>query len=126
MSTVTVADARARFSDLIDRSRTEAVVLEHHGHAVAVVISLEQYERMRDALESVEDAQAFDAAMAEEAENVPWARAAEELSRELSQERRDGAGVASPGTQPATARRSGPSCSVSTRVRPEGFEPPTF
>jgi prevent-host-death family protein len=82
MSTITVSDARANFSELITRSQTEAVFVERHGRPEAVVVSPEQYERMMDALEDVEDAHAFDAAMAEEGDNIPWAQAKADLGWE--------------------------------------------
>jgi antitoxin Phd len=37
-----------------------------------LIVSPEQYERMREALEDAEDAAAFDEAIAEEGPNVPW------------------------------------------------------
>ncbi|WP_269085069.1 type II toxin-antitoxin system Phd/YefM family antitoxin [Rathayibacter tanaceti] len=62
---MSVTDARATFSDVVERSHTETVIVERRGRAEAVVVSPERYERMMDALEEVEDFQAFDAAMAE-------------------------------------------------------------
>ncbi|MGK9147724.1 type II toxin-antitoxin system Phd/YefM family antitoxin [Plantibacter flavus] len=79
MSTFNLSDARANFSDLIKQSRTEAVFVERRGHTEAVIISPEQYERMMEALEAAEDVRNFDAAMAEEGENVPWAQAKADL-----------------------------------------------
>lgn len=38
----------------------------------AVLVSPEQYARMMDALEGAEDVAAFDDAMADEGENIPW------------------------------------------------------
>ena len=67
MSTVSVADARNHFSDVIERSKTEAVFIERRGHRAAVVVSPERYEQMLEALEEAEDIAAFDEAMAEEA-----------------------------------------------------------
>ncbi|SMH48825.1 prevent-host-death family protein [Rathayibacter oskolensis] len=79
MSTVTVSEARANFAELLEQSHSEAVFVERHGKAEAVVVSPEQYERMRDALEEAEDLLAFDAAVAEEGENIPWAQAKADL-----------------------------------------------
>ena len=67
MSIVSVADARNHFSDVIERSKTEAVFIERRGHRAAVVVSPERYEQMLEALEEAEDIAAFDEAMAEEA-----------------------------------------------------------
>lgn len=82
MSRITVTEARAKFSELIARSQSEAVFVERRGHAEAVIISPEQYDRMMDALEDAEDAQAFDAAMAEEGDNIPWSEAKADLGWE--------------------------------------------
>ncbi|CAN5220513.1 hypothetical protein BH09ACT3_BH09ACT3_07850 [soil metagenome] len=74
MSTISVTEARGRLPELIDRARGEAVFLERRGKLEAVVVSPEQYARMVDALEDAEDAEAFDVAMAEEGDNIPWAQ----------------------------------------------------
>ena len=79
MSSLSVADARKNFSDIIDRSQTEAVFIERRGQRAAVVVSPEQYERMLDALEDAEDIAAFDAAMEEEGPNIPWAQVKADL-----------------------------------------------
>ncbi|OOB91658.1 type II toxin-antitoxin system Phd/YefM family antitoxin [Rathayibacter sp. VKM Ac-2630] len=79
MSTLLVSEARARFSEVLERSRNEAVILVRHGRAEAVVISPEQYERMRGALEELEDVRAFDEALTDEGENVPWTQATADL-----------------------------------------------
>lgn len=79
MNPLSVADARKQFSDVIDRSQTEAVFIERRGQRAAVVISPEQYERMLDALEDAEEVAAFDEAMQEEGPNIPWAQVKADL-----------------------------------------------
>lgn len=79
MSSVSVADARSHLSDVIARSQSEAVFIERRGQRAAVVVSPEQYERMLEALEDAEDAAAFDEAMAEEGENIPWDQVKKDL-----------------------------------------------
>jgi len=79
MTTVSVADARNNFSDVIDKSRDEAIFIERRGQRSAVVISPERYEQMMDALEESEDVAAFDEALAEEGPNIPWAQAKADL-----------------------------------------------
>ena len=59
---------------MITQAKDEAVFIERRGQRAAVVISPEQYERMLEALEDAEDAEAFDEAMAEEGPNIPWAQ----------------------------------------------------
>jgi prevent-host-death family protein len=72
MTTISVTDARSKLPELIDRARTEAVFVERHGKTEAVLVSPEQYERLMDALEEVEDVRAYDEAMADEGPNIPW------------------------------------------------------
>lgn len=72
MSKMDVSTARARLPELLEIARTEAVYLERYGKAAAVVISPERHEELLAALEELEDVQAFDEAMAEEGENIPW------------------------------------------------------
>lgn len=79
MPIVSVADARNNFSEIITQSQTEAVFIERRGQQAAVLVSPEQYERMMDALEDAEDVAAFDAAMAEEGPNIPWAQVKSDL-----------------------------------------------
>ncbi|GAA1055826.1 hypothetical protein GCM10017608_30020 [Agromyces luteolus] len=82
MSSVSVADARSHLSDVIARSQQEAVFIERRGQRAAVVVSPERYERMLEALEDAEDAAAFDEAMAEEGENIPWDQVKKDLGWE--------------------------------------------
>jgi len=48
------------------------VVLERYGRPAAVLVSPDRYEQLLDALEESEDVAAFDAAMAEKGNNIPW------------------------------------------------------
>lgn len=79
MSSVSVADARNHLSEVIARSQNEAVFIERRGQRAAVVVSPARYEQLLDALEDAEDAAAFDAAMAEEGPNIPWAQVKADL-----------------------------------------------
>lgn len=72
MSTISVTDARANLPEVIESARAGAVFLERRGRLQAVVVSPEQYERMLAALEEAEDVAAFDEAMADEGDNIPW------------------------------------------------------
>jgi antitoxin Phd len=82
MSSIGVADARRNFADVIERARLEPVVVARRGRAQAVVVSPEQYERMCEAMEELEDVNAFDAAMQEEGENLPWEQVKADLGWE--------------------------------------------
>jgi len=72
MATMSVSNARENLLAAVDLSRTEAVILERYGKPAAVLVSVEQYETMMDALDDAADVLAFAAAMAEEGENIPW------------------------------------------------------
>lgn len=82
MTSMSVAEARNHLSDVIARSKNEAVFIERRGQRAAVVVSPEQYERMLDALEDAEDAAAFDDAIAEEGPNLPWSQVKADLGWE--------------------------------------------
>lgn len=79
MSTISVTEARGQLPEVVERSRTEAVLLEKRGALVAVVVSPEFYHRALDALEDAEDVAAFDAAMTEEGRDLPWAQVKADL-----------------------------------------------
>jgi hypothetical protein len=50
----------------------EAVFLERYGKRAAVLLSPERHEELMEVFEDAEDIAAFDAAMAEEGNNIPW------------------------------------------------------
>jgi antitoxin Phd len=72
MTSISAADARKNFAEVVARAQEEAVFIDRRGEPAAVVISPEQYDRMMTALEDAEDLASFDAAMAEEGDNIPW------------------------------------------------------
>jgi prevent-host-death family protein len=49
MKTLTTTSARARFGELIDMAQSEPVGIQRHGRDVAVVLSPEEFRRLRDA-----------------------------------------------------------------------------
>jgi antitoxin Phd len=69
---MSMSDAREKLSEVIDVAQSEAVVLERYGRPAAVMVSVERYQQLVEALEEAEDTAAFDAAMAEEGDNIPW------------------------------------------------------
>jgi len=75
METMSVAQARARFADLIETSAQRPVLIERRGKPSAVLISAAEFERLQEALDELDDVAAFDAAMAEEGESLPWEQA---------------------------------------------------
>ncbi|MBO0768558.1 MAG: type II toxin-antitoxin system Phd/YefM family antitoxin [Solirubrobacterales bacterium] len=72
MATIDVSEARQQLPAVIERAQTEAMTLARYGKPVAVLVSPERYEELMSALEDAEDVVAFDAAMAEAGENIPW------------------------------------------------------
>jgi antitoxin Phd len=72
MAKITVSEARERLSEFVEISKTEAVILERYGHPAAILISPDRYEQMMESLEEVQDATAFDEAMSDEGDNIPW------------------------------------------------------
>jgi PHD/YefM family antitoxin component YafN of YafNO toxin-antitoxin module len=72
VATMSVSEARERLSEAVETAHSEAVFLERYGRPAAVLLSPERFEELTRALEEAEDVAAFDAAMAEEGDNIPW------------------------------------------------------
>jgi prevent-host-death family protein len=72
MAHMPMSEVRERLAEAVETARGEAVFIERYGKPAAVLVSSERYEELVEALEDVEDIAAFDAAMAEEGENIPW------------------------------------------------------
>jgi antitoxin Phd len=72
MAKMAVSEAREKLSEAVELSRSEAVFLERYGKPAAVLLSPDRYAELMDALEDAEDIAAFDEAMAEEGDNIPW------------------------------------------------------
>jgi prevent-host-death family protein len=72
MASLAVSEARKELSEAIETAQTEAVFLERYGRPAAVLVSIERYVELVEALEEAEDVAAFDAAMAEEGPNISW------------------------------------------------------
>ncbi len=69
---ISVSKARERLSEVVELSQSEPVELEHYGRRAAVIISPAQYDEMLEALEESQDVAAFDAAIGEPGDNIPW------------------------------------------------------
>jgi prevent-host-death family protein len=72
MAKMAVSEARERLSEAVETAHTEAVLLERYGRPAAVLVSPERYDELIEAFEDAQDAQAFDAAMAEECPGIAW------------------------------------------------------
>lgn len=53
MKAMAAADAKNGFGLLLDTARAEPVRIEKHGRAVAVVLSVEEYERLKESAAQV-------------------------------------------------------------------------
>lgn len=72
MDKVDISSARSNLAKVLEASKTGPVVLERYGKPAAVLISPERHEELLVALEELQDIRAFDEAMEEEGENIPW------------------------------------------------------
>ena len=79
MAKIPVTEARDRLSEVVEMAGKEAVFLERYGKPAAVIVSPERYEELLEAFEEAEDIQAFDDAIAEEGENIPWVQVKADL-----------------------------------------------
>jgi len=79
MASMNMSAARQRLPQAVELAHSEAVFLERYGRRAAVLLSPERYDELMEALEEAEDVAAFDAAMAEEAPNIPWDQAKADL-----------------------------------------------
>ncbi len=72
MVKISVSKAREKLSEVVELSQSEPVELEHYGRRAAVIISPKKYDEMLEALEESQDVAAFDAAIGESGDNIPW------------------------------------------------------
>ena len=72
MATYPSSAARESLPEVIELAQYESVTIERHHRPVAVVISPQRYAELIEAWEEINDIAAFDAALAEEGDNVPW------------------------------------------------------
>ena len=79
MVTISVAEARRNFASVLDQIGQQAIVIQRRGKAAAVLVDVEEFERMYAALEEREDVAAFDAALMEDGDNLPWELALADL-----------------------------------------------
>lgn len=72
VTSMNVSEAREKLAKVIDVAQSEAVVLERYGQPAAVLVSVKRYQELLDAFEEAEDIAAFDSAIAEEGDDIPW------------------------------------------------------
>lgn len=76
---MSASEARQNFAALLESAQHGAVMVERRGEVQAVMLSAAEYARLLDSSDEADDARAFDEAMAEEGENIPW----EQVKRDL-------------------------------------------
>ncbi|MTA94461.1 MAG: type II toxin-antitoxin system prevent-host-death family antitoxin [Actinobacteria bacterium] len=79
MSELSVTDARAELPAAIKKSQKSPVHILKHGEPVAVLISPTLYREMLEAMEELEDIEAFDQAMLSKEKTIAW----DDVKREL-------------------------------------------
>jgi len=79
MSELSISEARAQLPAAIKKSQKLPVHILKHGEPVAVLISPTLYREMLEAMEELEDIEAFDQALLTLDKPIPW----DEVKREL-------------------------------------------
>jgi len=79
MLTMSAAQVRQNFAQALKESSDQPVMIERRGKNEAVLVEAAEFERMREALEELDDIAAFDSAMAEEGQDLPWEQAKADL-----------------------------------------------
>lgn len=79
MLKISVSKAREKLSAVVAISQSEPVEFEHYGRRAAVLISPDLYDAMLVALKESLDVAAFDSALSEVGDNIPWERVKSDL-----------------------------------------------
>jgi len=79
MKEISVSDARQDLPSLIDKSKKEPIMINRHGKAESVLISVEQFEEFVEAVEELDDIAAAEEAMREPGPNIPWEKVKKDL-----------------------------------------------
>ena len=72
MARISSSEARQALPEVIALAQHEAVTIERHNRAVAVVLSPERHAELLEAWEEAQDVAAFDEAIAEAGDDIPW------------------------------------------------------
>jgi len=79
MKRYAVTQFRDQLPGAMEQARLEPVVVECHGELAVVMMSVELFEELLEASEELDDIKAFDEAMAEEGDTLPWQEVRQEL-----------------------------------------------
>ncbi len=72
MGARSASDVRKNFAEAVTSAQVEPVVIERRGRREAVLIAPEFFDELLQAADELADIAAFDRAMQEEGENIPW------------------------------------------------------
>ena len=79
MTEISISDFRADLAESLRRARKNPIRITNHGEAQVVVLDASTYEKMLNNLEELEDIEAFDEAIAENASGIPWDQVKKDL-----------------------------------------------
>jgi len=79
MARISSSEARQALPEVIALAQREAVTIERHNRAVAVVLSPERHAELLEAWEEAQDVAAFDEAIAEAGDDIPWGQVKADL-----------------------------------------------
>ena len=79
MTMLSISELRADISRAVKSTKKSPVAILKHGEEVAYLISPSMYEKMLEALESMDDIAAYNKAVSEGDEFIPWDQALKDL-----------------------------------------------
>ena len=79
MTEISISDFRADLAESLRRARKNPIRITNHGEAQVVVLDASTYEKMLNNLEELEDIEAFDEAIEENASGIPWDQVKKDL-----------------------------------------------
>lgn len=72
MREIDIKDGNPELLALIDKSKSEPIVMKIEGLTEAVLISFEQYQGFIEAIEDLDDIAAAEKSLRESGPNIPW------------------------------------------------------
>ena len=72
MREIDLEDGNPKLLALIDKSKSEPIVMKIEGSTKAVLISFEQYQGFLEAMEELDDIAAAEKSLRESGPNIPW------------------------------------------------------
>jgi prevent-host-death family protein len=82
MTSLSVSEARESFAEALGQVSQGPVNITRHGETIAVMIDPVVYQKLTEAAEEIDDARAFDEALEEGSDLIPW----DDVKRDLGYE----------------------------------------